>query len=167
MIHLHPKVPEGPFLTLFQRDLLSSYSEIEPDITSIVMKYYLSHASQWLSWKNVALSVHAKVAPYTAEAVQTSESLPETVDVVSLLRNRNSRLKHFFTQSSKTAPCIQMTHVKPAFWKSIENHNRSTERRIGKLKGLVNEKIRDHSTQLSSSDLRLRAHLCNMEISEF
>ena len=30
------------------------------------MKYFLAHASQWLSWKNVALSVHAKVAPCTA-----------------------------------------------------------------------------------------------------
>ena len=30
MIYLHPKAPEGPFLCLFQRDLLCSYFEIEP-----------------------------------------------------------------------------------------------------------------------------------------
>ena len=54
MIHLHPKAPEGPFLCLFQRDLLCSYFEIEPNISEVAMKYFLLNASQWLSWKNVA-----------------------------------------------------------------------------------------------------------------
>ena len=45
MIHLNPKAPEGPFLTLFQRDLLAAYQEVEPEITSNVMKYYVQHAS--------------------------------------------------------------------------------------------------------------------------
>ena len=71
MIHLNPKAPEGPFLFIFHRDLLSCFVEIDPNTTDVVMKYFLAHASQWLSWKNVALSVHAKVAPYTAEAVKS------------------------------------------------------------------------------------------------
>ena len=166
MIHLHPKTPEGPFLCLFQRDLLCSYFEIEPNISEVAMKYFLSHASQWLSWKNVALSVFAEVAPYTAEAVKTSESFPTDVDVCALLQDRSTLLKQFFTAKSKEAPCIT-TDITPMFWKSIENHNRSTERRIGRLKGLINNKVQDDPTQLSLSDLRLRAHLCNMEISEF
>ena len=45
------------------------------------MKYFLAHASQWLSWKNVALSVHAKVVPCTAEAVKSLKFLTEEVDV--------------------------------------------------------------------------------------
>ena len=69
MIHLNPKAPEGLFLSIFHRDMLSCFVEIDPNITDVVMKYFLAHASQWLSWKNVALSMHAKVAPYTAEAV--------------------------------------------------------------------------------------------------
>ena len=94
------------------------------------MKYFLAHASQWLSWKNVALSVHAKVAPYTAKTVKCSKSLTEEVDVRSLLQDRRSRLKHFFTNRSKEPPCISMTRVQPSFWKTIVDHNRSTERRI-------------------------------------
>ena len=45
MIYLHPKAPESPFLTLFQPDLLFAYREIAPDITNLVMDYYLEHAS--------------------------------------------------------------------------------------------------------------------------
>ena len=110
--------------------------------------------------------MHAKVAPYTAEAVKSSKSLTEEVDVRSLLQNR-SRLKHFFTNRSKEAPCILMTRVQPSFRKAIDDHNRSTKRRIGRLKELINKKIRDEPTQLTHFDLRLSAHLCNMEISEF
>ena len=48
MIHLNPKAPEGPFLSIFYRDLLSCFVEIDPNITDVVMKYFLAHASQWL-----------------------------------------------------------------------------------------------------------------------
>ena len=60
-----------------------------------------------------------------------------------------------------------MIRVQPSFWKTIDDHSRSTERRIGRLKELINKKIRDEPTQLTHFDLRFRAHLCNMEISEF
>ena len=54
MIHLNPKAPEGSFLSLFYADLLNCFVEIVPNITDVVMKYFLAHVSQWLSWKNVA-----------------------------------------------------------------------------------------------------------------
>ena len=49
MIHLNPKTPEGPFM--FHRDLLSCFVEINPNITDVVMKYFLAHASQWFFGK--------------------------------------------------------------------------------------------------------------------
>ena len=62
-----------------------------------------------------------------------------------------------------------MTRVQPFFWKSIDNHNRSTKRKIERLKELINKK--SEMSQLNLSILIcvcvLTAHLCNMEISEF
>ena len=43
MIHLNPKAPEGPFI--FHCNLLSCFVEIDPNITDVVMKYFLAHAS--------------------------------------------------------------------------------------------------------------------------
>ena len=60
-----------------------------------------------------------------------------------------------------------MTRVQLSFWKSIDNHNFSTERRTRRVKELINKKVRDEPTQLNHSDLRLRDRLCNKEISEF
>ena len=162
MIHLKPGAPEGPFLTLFQRDLLFAFREIDAEIVKTIMKYFLDHASHWLSWKNVSVSVYADVAPYSVEALKTCSSPSPAVDARSLLLDRTARLKHFFTLQSKEAPCIVATHVQPEFWKSIHN-NRATERRIGKLKGLINNKIGDIPSQLNRSDIRLRAFLCNMD----
>ena len=62
-----------------------------------------------------------------------------------------------------------MTRIQPSFWKSIDNHNRSTKRKIERLKELINKK--SEISQLNLSILIcvcvLTAHLCNMEISEF
>ena len=41
MIHFDPGAPEGALLTLFQRDLLAEFREIDPDIVEMTMKYYL------------------------------------------------------------------------------------------------------------------------------
>ena len=163
MIHLNPRVPEGPFLNLFQRDLLFAFRQIEPAVANVAMKYFLEHASKWLSWKNVALSVYSEVPPYTTEAIKTSRSFPQSVDVRLFLQDPTKKLKHFFTWKSKDAPCITASHIHPSFWKSIDNNNRSTERRIGKLKGLIQERISEKPSQLNRSDIRLRAFLCNME----
>ena len=62
-----------------------------------------------------------------------------------------------------------MTRIQQSFWKSIDNHNRSTKRKIERLKELINKK--SEISQLNLSILNcvcvLTAHLCNMEISEF
>ena len=94
--------------------------------------------------------------------MKTSRSFPQSVDVRLFLQDPTEKLKHFFTLKSKDAPCITAFHIHPSFWKSIYN-NRSTERRIGKLKGLIQERINEKLSQLNRSDIRLRAFLCNME----
>ena len=161
MIHLKPRAPEGPFITLFQRDLIIAFRDINPEIVKTTMKYFLEHASQWMSWKNVCLSGHPEVPPYSLEAVKGCP-LPPAVDACSLLQNRPTCLKQFFTAKSKEAPCIAYSNIQPKFWKSIDNNNGATERRIGKLKGLIKNKICENPNRLSRSDIRSRTFLCNM-----
>ena len=161
MMHLKPQAAEGPQLTLFQRDLLNSYQEIDREIADVVFKYFLDHAVHWLSPKNVSLSVFFEVPPYCMEAVKTA-SFPDVVNTRALLQDRTSRLRHFFTSASKNAPCITMTSVSPNFWKTIDNNNRSTERRIGKLRSIVQSKISDNAAS-GLVDVKIRAYLCAME----
>ena len=132
MIHLNPQAAEGPSLTLFQRGLILAYRQLEPDIANMVWKYFLPHASKWLSPINVALSVYAEVPPYSLEAVSSSGSFPTSVNIEAFPEPKR-RLKHFFTTRSKEAFCIAAADLSPAFWRNIDNHNRSTERRIGAL----------------------------------
>ena len=100
--------------------------------------------------------------PYTLEAVKTV-SLPQQVDIEACLLNRRSSLKKFFTIHSKEAPCISCYYASPQFWKIIENNNRANERRIGKLKGLINKRLYDNPKQMRFTDMRLHAFLCNAE----
>jgi len=67
------------------------------------------------------------------------------------------------TVESKKAPCIVTAHVNPNFWKSIENNNRANERRIGRLKRVVNKQVHDDLNEMDVTDLRLRAFLCNTD----
>ena len=86
------------------------------------------------------------------EAVKTA-LFPDVVNTRALLQDRTSRLRHFFTSPSKNAPCITMTSV---------NNNRSTERRIGKLRSIVQSKISDNAAS-GLVDVKIRAYLCAME----
>ena len=70
LIHLKPTASEGPFLTLFRRDILSAYRDIDPEIADVALKYFLKHATCCLSPKNVALSVYGETPPYSVEAVK-------------------------------------------------------------------------------------------------
>ena len=45
------------FCHAIQRDILSPYRDIDPEIANVALKYFLEHATCWLSPKNVALSV--------------------------------------------------------------------------------------------------------------
>ena len=105
MIHLNPQAAQGPSLSLFQRDLILAYRQLEPDIADVVWKYFLPHASKWFSPINVALSVYAEVPPYSLEAVSSS-SFPTSVNIKAFLPEPKRRLRHFFTTKSEEAPCI-------------------------------------------------------------
>ena len=162
MIHLKPSAAEGPGIMLFQRDLLLAYSEIDSELAEVTLKYFYDHAQQWVTPINVALSVYAEVPPYSVEAVQTGY-FPDSVDVRKLLEERKASLKDFFTLESKAAVCILCSEVPVAHWRNIDNNNRATERYIGKLKNVVQNKIRDSTSHPSETDIRIRAFLCNMD----
>ena len=162
LIHLKPSTAEGPRITLFQRDLLLAYREIDSELTDAVLNYFYKHAVQWMSPVNVALSVFAEVSPYSIQAVKTSH-YPDSVDARKLLQGRKAGLRDFFTSESKTAPCIVCSEVQVAHWKNIENNNIATERLIGKLKGVVQNTILDSPLHPNEIDTRIRAFLCSME----
>ena len=121
LIHLKPSAAEDPRITLFQRDLLLAYREINSELADAVLKYFYEYAVQWMSPVNVALSVFAKVSPYSIEAVKTSH-YPDLVDARKLLQGRKADLRDFFTSESGTAPSIVCPEVPVAHWKSIENN---------------------------------------------
>ena len=48
MTHLKPHACEGPFVTLFQRDLLLAFEAVDYDVCNVVNQYFLQHANSWL-----------------------------------------------------------------------------------------------------------------------
>ena len=76
---------EGPQSTLFQRDMLNFYKEIDREIAEIVSKYFLDHAVHWLSPQIVSLSVFSEVSSYCMEAKKIS-SHPDVVNTRALLQ---------------------------------------------------------------------------------
>ena len=154
MIHLKPKACDGPFLTLFQRDLLFAYREIDEEVADVVLKYFVE--SQRLSPKNVALSLFSDFPPFSLNAVKTSSSLPADVDIRVQLQCRAARLRNFFTVQSQRAPCVLHNSIPAMFWKTIKNNNRCTERRIGKLKNIIQDRVCDDKRN-RRIDLRLIA----------
>ena len=109
----------------------------------------------------MAVSVFAEVPPDSCEAVK-SGSFPDSVNAQALLKDRSATLKRFFTTLSKTAPCISCSEVPASFWRNVEINNRSTERMIGKMKRVVQNKLMDVSSQLNKTDIRIRAYLVNI-----
>ena len=164
MIHVRRAICDGPFITLFQRDLLLSFEELDQTLCQIVMKYYLKHASNWLCGKNVALSLHSNSPPLALDAVKNSASLPSpaSVDITALLLKRSSRLKHFFTTESMTSPCVTC-NIDQNFWKCVDNNNRSTERRIGQLRNVQDQRVNNTDASLNRTDVKLHAYLCNLK----
>ena len=162
MIHLKRSAAEGPGFTLFQRDLLFVYKEIDSELAEVALKYFYDHAQQWVTPINAALSVYAEVPSYSVEAVQTSQ-FSDLVDAQNLLKERRTSLKDFFTLGSNAAACILCSEIPKAHWRNIDSNNRATERYIGKLKSVVQNKIRDSSSHLSETDIRIQAFLCKMD----
>ena len=79
-IHLKSSADEGPSVVLFTRDLLLAYKEVDLPVFEAIWKHFVQHASQWLSPKNIALSVHAEVPPYTVDAVK-EKAFTKNVDI--------------------------------------------------------------------------------------
>ena len=158
-IHLKSSAAEGPSVVLFTKDLLLAYKEVDLPVFEAIWKHFVQHASQWLSPKNIALSVHAEVPPYTVDAVK-EKAFPKHVDIRRALLKRK-QLQDFITEESKFSPCIAC-FLFPMFWKSTDNNNRSTEQFIGRLKLIVNGMVRDDLQNLDKTDLRILATLHNV-----
>ena len=158
--HLKPTASEEPFFTLFQRDILLAYRDIDTEIADVALKYFLEYATCWLSPINVALSVYGGTHSYSVEAVKVC-MIPDIVDIKSHLMDRTTRQKYFFTTQTKKAPCISYSRIPP---QSIHNNYRSNERRIGRLENTVNDKIGDEPSRMNKTDMHLRAFLYSMEL---
>ena len=95
MTRLKPHACEGPFVTLFQRDLLLAFEAVDSDVCKVVNRYFLQHAKTWLSPHNIALSVYFENPPMTKEVLTFLTSLPEKVAIENLLLTRRAKLKDF------------------------------------------------------------------------
>ena len=47
MTHRKSHACEGPFVTLFQRDLLLAFEAVDSNVCKIVNRYFLQHANSW------------------------------------------------------------------------------------------------------------------------
>ena len=139
-IHLKPSAAEGPSVVLFTRGLLLAYKEVDLPVFEAIWKHFVQLATQWLSPKIIALSVHTEMPLYTIDAVE-EKAFPKNVDIQQALLKRK-QLRNFFTEENKFSPCIAC-FSSPMFWKSIDNNNRNTEWFIGRLKLIVNGMVRD------------------------
>ena len=113
--------------------------------------------------KKCCVKCYGETPPYSVEAVKVC-MLSDTVDIKSHLMNKTTPSKHFFTTQSKIALCISYSRIPPQFSKTINNNNRSNERRTGRLKNIVNDKIGNEPSQMNKTDMRSRAFMWNMEL---
>ena len=104
----------------------------------------------------MAFSVFAEVPSYSVETVALG-SLPTFVDTKSLLKDRKSTLKSFFSERSRSAPCVRCPEVPAEFWKNIDNNNRATEQIIGKMIGVINNLVAESPLHPNKTDVRIRA----------
>ena len=153
MIHFKPKACDGPFLNLFQRDLILAYQKSDEQMANMVFKYFVEHGSQWLSLKNVALGLFSDIPPLSLKT-------EDFILVACCYRYscsdecRAARLENFFTTQSQSAPSVTYSDIIPAIlWKSIDNNNRATERRIRKLKNVIQDPVSDDNKNYPT-DLR-------------
>ena len=153
MIYLNPKACDGLYLTLFQRNSLSAYQEVDSGVADVLFKYFVEHGSQYLqkiSAENVAFGLYSDslLMSFDAkasmlDAVKTSTCLPASVNVFVQLRKGPARLKFLLTAQSKTAPCVLCANVPAAFWRASDHNNRCTKRLIGKLKNIIQNRLCD------------------------
>ena len=108
----------------FSARFVGSYWEHWCGIGRACFKVFLTPCSQWLSPKNVALSVHSEVPPFCIEAVQVS-SFPDTVDTMALSKNRKSRTSWFFHIGKQSSSLYFHDWYKP---KILEGNRQSQYR---------------------------------------
>ena len=115
MIHLKPKACDGPFLTLFQRDLLFAYREID-----------------WQMWFRIAMVVSIALSLIVHHyPSMTFSSLPADVDTRAQCNSSNVQ--------SQRAPCVMHSSIPAMFWKIIKQQSV----RIGKLKNIIQDRVCD------------------------
>ena len=148
---------------LFQRNLLFAYRQVNLNIAEVALMNFYKHAPMWLPPVNVTLCVFAEMPPYLREAVETG-LFPEFADAPGLLKDRRATFKSFFTGLSKTAPCINCAEVPIPVWRGTEYNNRCTERMIGKMKRVVQNKLMDVSYQQSKTDMSICAYLIGFNL---
>ena len=125
-----------------------------------VKEIFLNHGEKWMSPTNVAVAVHQEVPPILQEDVRQIRVL--SVETRQLCWSNRS-IKSFFTVESACAPCV--SHGDSAYWRSLDNHNRSCERYIGKM-GLVFKNGWVQDSKDGSVDDRVRGYVLNMEKSD-
>ena len=87
------------------------------------------------------------------------QNLTDEVDIQQLAW-MSVPLKSYFTFQSKHARCL--TVVNEFFWNSVDNHNRSCERFIGRISRSLNDKkVRDFRSreEMDNTDLRIRGYI--------
>lgn len=150
-INLHPHVPDGPGIVLLSRDLMMKHG-----VPDRVKNIFLDHAVTWMSPVNVAVEVHKKDPSILLQDVKNIRKL--AVDTRKLCWSKKP-IKHFFTVESACAPCI--SHGSTEFWQNVENHNRTSERYIGKMGDVFkNGWVKDN--QDDKLDNRVRGYVLNM-----
>jgi len=162
-VHVKPRAPDGPENAIFLRDLLISYEQHDQNLVNEAIKRsFLAHATTWLNPTNVALSIHSDNPPFPPSAIQSVEqSLPLEVNTQQMLWNRTP-LRSFFSAKSKFAPCLVWRD--PQFWRSIDNHNRTCERFIGKMSMVLEEgRVRKGrgGVNMAEYNSRIRGYVVN------
>ena len=100
-------------------------------------KVLFIHATAWLNPTNVAVSVFCDHLRFPLSAVLARSYICLRRSTLAKCCGYRSHLPSFFSGKSKCAPCWQCCDAR--FWRSIDNHNRTCKRFIGKLSTVIEE----------------------------
>ena len=101
-------------------------------------KVLLKNAAASLNPTKVALSVFSDNPLFPLSVLfSTEQFLPLPVNTYEMLWDRSS-LRSLFSEKRKCAPCLQYSNAR--FKRSIDIHNRTSKRFIGKLPAVVEGK---------------------------
>ena len=123
-----------------------------------VREIFLDHAVTWMSPTNVAVEVHKESPAVLLEDVKKIRKLSAKTREPCW---SNKPIKHFFTV--ETCACAPSLSVGSSlFWRSVDNHNRTSERYIGKVALVLNNGwVKDRCDD--TLDSRVRGYVLNME----